>query len=83
MPQGCLDYWDISGVTEARPYAVHVYSDDNIHQELERDEDFSVICIPHTVLQEHPTLGISWYRMIDWDTDTPWDLTPTDEDCLD
>lgn len=55
-----VDLWD----NNARPTALHIY--------LDRDSDY----IPHQVLEITPNNKISFYDMIDYDTDDPWGLEP-------
>ena len=83
LPAGVSDIWFTDSITDPRPYAIHVYVDDGRHKILSPDEDFGIDYFPHTVLEVDPHLGISWYRMIDWETKNPWDLEPYDEDSLD
>lgn len=77
---GMNELWDIQGITDDFPWVVHIYVDDRT---LSRDEEWSIMCIPHTAIQVGSDNKIQWYHMIDWDTKDPWDLEPFDEDLLD
>lgn len=68
--QEVKDIWDIDNITAARPYAVHIYEDSG----LDRDIDFEIQCFPHTVLEVSQKYGLSFYDMIDFDTENPWEI---------
>lgn len=67
-----VDMWDIQKVTDARPIAVHIY----ITHHINKDFDYEIQCLPHQVLEIDPKIGVSFYEMIDYNTDDPWRLDP-------
>lgn len=74
LNKGLLDYWSIEAILEPRPYVIHFYIDNNIPE----DYDWLIESYSHCVLEIHPTLGVSWYDMIDFDTYDPWDIDSSD-----
>lgn len=73
LPPGIEDYWYLGGVTESRPFAIHIYRDERVSKDV-------VETFPHCVLELDPTGDICWYDLIDYETDDPWELNPTLED---
>lgn len=68
--QEIVDIWDLDKITEARPQVVHIYSDETLSQDI----DFEIQCFPHTVVEISQKYGISFYDMIDFDTEEPWKI---------
>lgn len=66
-----INLWDIQGVNDPRPIAIHIYTSYHIN----KDFDYEVQCIPHQVLEVNEN-EISFYEMIDYDTSDPWRLDP-------
>lgn len=67
-----VDMWDIQKVTDARPIAIHIY----ITHHINKDFDYEIQCLPHQVLEIDPKIGVSFYEMIDYNTNDPWRLDP-------
>ena len=55
---------------------VDLWDVQNASYNLDRDSDYEICCIPHQVLEITPNNKISFYDMIDYDTDDPWGLEP-------
>lgn len=73
LPLGIENYWYLGAITDSRPYAIHIYREERIsHNKVET--------FPHCVLELDRTGEICWYDLIDYETDDPWELTPTLED---
>lgn len=66
-----ISLWDIQGVNDPRPIAIHIYTSYHIN----KDFYYEVQCIPHQVLEVNEN-EISFYEMIDYDTSDPWRLDP-------
>lgn len=71
--QNIIDMWNIQNINDGRPFAVHIYTTHHINKDFE----YELQCLPHQVLEVDPKLGISFYEMIDYDTDDPWRLDPS------
>lgn len=67
----------IENLTAARPYLLYCFIDD----ELDKDTEFEIECYPHCVVEVSGQLGISWWDMLDFDTDDAWRIEPDEEDC--
>ncbi len=74
--QNIINMWDIQGITDGRPYAVHIYTTHHIN----KDFQYELQCLPHQVLEVDSEQGISFYDMIDYYTDDPWRLEPENDE---
>ncbi len=59
------DIWDISCITEPRPYVVHLYTEDDSF--FEEDENFIVEFYPNRAVEVSASLGVSFYDMLEED----------------
>ncbi len=58
LPNNVYEAQYIEKITEPRPYAVFIFTDDSLDDTVELD----VKCIPHTVVEVSEQVGISWFR---------------------
>lgn len=82
VPQGTLreltgenidNYEDISRIKDARPIYLYVYEDEDI---TEPEVEYN----PHSVVEVNTkTFEVSWYDMIDFETERPWAIEPVEE----
>lgn len=61
------DIWDISHITDPRPYIIHLYTEDD--ELFEDDERYMIMLYSNTAVEVSPTLGVSFYDMFDDDDD--------------
>lgn len=62
-------------ITSPRPTVTYCYIDD----ELDEDTEFEIECFPHCVVEISESLGVSWWDMLDFDTDDPWRIDLDEE----
>lgn len=62
-------------LTAARPYLLYCFIDD----ELDKDTEFEIECYPHCVVEVSEQLGISWWEMLDFESEDTWRIEPEDE----
>lgn len=68
----------IEKLTDPRPQMYYCFVDD----ELDEDLDFEIECFPHCVVEVSKSLGVSWWEMLDFDTEDPWRIDMEyEEDC--
>lgn len=66
---------DVSLIKDARPRYMYIYERDDVEGEWE------IECTPHTVVEINTkTNEVSWYDMLDFETESPWMIDPIDED---
>lgn len=58
----------IGDITQPRPCVTYTFIDD----ELDDDIEFEIECHPHCVVEISQSLGVSWWDMLDFDTNEPW-----------
>lgn len=63
------DIWYIDRITDPEPTIYCIYQEDD----MDEDTDLEIGMFPHKVV-EVSSRGITWYDMIDFDTDDPWNL---------
>lgn len=68
LGEGIEELTYIDKITDARPCAVFLYVDD----ELDDDIEYEMECYPHCVVEVSGQLGVSWWPMLEFDTDDPW-----------
>lgn len=73
LPYDITDYWYLGGITDSRPFAIHVYRDETVAAD-------TIETFPHCVLELDPSGDICWYDLVDYITDDIWELNPTPED---
>ena len=73
LPLDIIDYWYLGGISSSRPFAIHIYRDERATYNL-------IDAFPHCVLELDKTGEICWYDLVDYETNDPWELTPTIED---
>lgn len=76
LPKDIYDYWYLGGIKEARPFAIYIYR----HSEKTNDNHYDFDVFEHCVLEVDEDQEVSWYDMVDYETEDPWDPTPTLED---
>ena len=62
----------IDEITSPRPSVIYCFVDDD----LDEDTEFEIECYPHCVVEISQSLGVSWWRMLDFDPDDPWRIDP-------
>lgn len=68
------DLEDISRIKDSRPIFMYIYED-------EECDDWEYEATPHTVVEVNTkTNEISWYDMLDFETERPWAIEPIEED---
>lgn len=75
LPEGVEDIWYCDHLTDPRPYAIHFYREDpdEMYDEEEDDcNDYEISYYPHCVVELSPTLGVTWFEMLDFDTEDLW-----------
>lgn len=75
LPSGVEDIWFCDHLTDPRPYAIHFYREEQeemYDEEIEDYNDYEIEVFPHCVIEISETLGITWFHMIDFDTDDNW-----------
>lgn len=65
----------IDQITGPRPYIFYCYIDD----ELDKDIEYEIEYIPHCVVEVSESLGVSWWEMLDFDTEDPWRIDLDEE----
>lgn len=70
-----LDIWDIQELTEPRPKIIHIYQDECLDEDIE----YEMTYFPHCVVEVSPSLGVSWWDMLDFETDDPWRIDSDEE----
>ena len=66
---------DLSRIKNARPLYLSIYES----EECKKDWEISVY--PHSVVEVNTkTNEVSWYDMIDFETERPWAIEPIEED---
>ena len=70
---GMSDLWYIDHITDARPWVAHFYIDKD-------NADDTVVEYPHCVIEIRDSGEVSWYHMIDYDTDDRWKLWDDDDE---
>lgn len=74
LPEAIWEASDISRLKDARPIYLYVYEDEETTEE-------QIDAYPHCVVEVNTkTDEISWYEMIDFETERPWDIEPIEED---
>lgn len=58
----------IEKLTDPRPQLFYCFVDD----ELNPDIDYEIESYPHCVVEVSEQLGVSWWEMLDFDTEDPW-----------
>ena len=76
LPKDIYDYWYLGGIREARPFAIYIYR----YHEKKNDNYYDVTAYEHCVLEIDENQEVCWYEMVDYETEDPWDPTPTMED---
>ena len=61
------DIWDISHITDPRPFVVHLYAEDD--NEFDDDENYIVELFANMAVEISQSLGISFYDMFDDEDD--------------
>ncbi len=64
-------------LTDPRPQMFYFFIDD----ELDKDMEYEIESYPHCVVEVSEQLGVSWWEMIDFDTEDPWRIDLNEEDC--
>ena len=77
LPLNIERYWYLEALTKPQPYAILFFRDASI---TDPTVEFEYELIPHCVIEITQQQEVSWYEMVDYDTDDPWDPTPTLED---
>lgn len=73
---GTTEFHDLSRLKDARPIYLYMYEDED-----EECDMWETDAIPHTVVEVNTkTNEISWYGMIDFETERPWAIEPIEED---
>lgn len=76
FPEGVVDLWYCDHLTDPRPYAIHFYAVDDVEEMYDEEaddyNDYEITFHPHCVVETDPKLGITWFHMIDFDTDDNW-----------
>lgn len=67
------DLWYIEHVMDARPWVAHFYIDEDNAKD-------TVIEYPHCVIEIRDSGEISWYHMIDYETEDRWKLWDDDDE---
>lgn len=67
--QGLECIWYTDEITSPQPKAYCIYLEDSLRE----DELFEISIYPHKVVEISGN-DISWYDMIDFDTDDPWSI---------
>lgn len=65
----------IEHITDARPYIIYCY----IGYHLDKDTEYEIECCPHCVVEVSATEGITWWDMLDFDTDDFWRIDLDEE----
>lgn len=65
------DIWDISHITDPRPYVIHLYAEEDtiLDEEYEENENYIIELFPNVAVEVSPTLGVSFYSMFDDEDD--------------
>ncbi len=69
LPDGVTNIWFLDNINDARPWIIHFYLDD---ESDDTDIDYSIEFFPHSVVEIHDELGISFYNMLDFNTTDFW-----------
>ena len=72
--EGLDEFSDISRIKDPRPICVYYYEDKDAHT-------WNIEATPHTVVEFNTkTKEVSWYDMLDFNTESPWAIDPVEED---
>lgn len=72
--EGLDEFSDISRIKDPRPICVYYYEDKDTHT-------WNIEATPHAVVEFNTkTNEVSWYDMLDFDTESPWAIDPVKED---
>lgn len=72
--KGLWELNDISRIKDPRPICVSYYETEGVHT-------WNIEAFPHTVVELNTkTNEVSWYEMLDFETKTPWEIDPIEED---
>lgn len=68
IPLGVEEQWYCDGLTDARPKIYGVCRTND----LDEDSLYEVECHPHSVVEITKEGEVTWYNMLDFDTNDPW-----------
>ena len=75
LGKGIEEVCYIEDIAEPRPTITYCFTDES----LDEDTEFEIECFPHCVVEVSQSLGVSWWDMLDFDTDDPWRIDLEEE----
>jgi len=71
---GLWEFTDMSRIKNPRPICIYYYESDDAHT-------WNIDTTPHTVVEFNTkTREMSWYDMLEFETESPWAIDPIEED---